>query len=118
MVDLLDAGGEVALRARLGQCTLAELKQIVSANKYDEEKETTRWRSTNKCIDLIVDCTQQQLEPGTGEAAGKCGFVDAVRTAFVPLCRRVTGDSSRSPSGSVSHTAGEGALRERFGVIR
>jgi hypothetical protein len=42
VVDLLDAGGEVALRARLGQCTLAELKQIVSANKYDEEKESGR----------------------------------------------------------------------------
>jgi len=62
VLDLLDAGGEVALRARLGQCTLAELKQIISANKYDEEKESARWRSANKLIDLIVACTQKQLE--------------------------------------------------------
>jgi len=62
VVDLLDAGGEVALRARLGQCTLVELKQIIRSNKYDEERESSRWRSTNKCIDLIVDRTQKRLE--------------------------------------------------------
>jgi hypothetical protein len=62
VVDLLDAGGEVALRARLGQCTLAELKQIVSANNYDEDRESARWRSTTKFVDLIVECAKQQLE--------------------------------------------------------
>jgi hypothetical protein len=62
VVDLLDAGGEVALRARLGQCTLAELKQIVSANNYDEERESTRWRSSSKFVNLIVECAKQQLE--------------------------------------------------------
>jgi hypothetical protein len=62
IVDLLDAGGEVALRARLGQCTLAELKQIVSANNYDEERESARWRSTSKFVNLIVECAKQQLE--------------------------------------------------------
>src|SRR5271166_2144492 len=59
VIDLLDAGGEVALRARLGECTLAELKQIIRSNKYDEEGESSRWRSTNKCIELIVDRTRQ-----------------------------------------------------------
>jgi hypothetical protein len=62
VVDLLDAGGEVALRARLGQCTLAELKQIVSANNYDGHRQSTRWRSTSKFVDLIVECARQQLE--------------------------------------------------------
>src|SRR5262245_20705594 len=33
VVDLLDAGGEDALRARLQQLTLAELKQIVAAHR-------------------------------------------------------------------------------------
>jgi hypothetical protein len=62
VVELLDAAGEVALRARLGQCTLAELKQIVSANNYDEERESTRWRSSSKFVTLIVECAKQQLE--------------------------------------------------------
>jgi hypothetical protein len=62
VVDLLDAGGEVALRARLGQCTLAELKQIVSANNYDEDSESARWRSTTKFVNLIVECAKRQLE--------------------------------------------------------
>ncbi len=62
VLDLLDAGGEVALRARLGECTLAELKQIIRSNKYDEDGESSRWRSTSKCVELIVDRTQQRLE--------------------------------------------------------
>jgi hypothetical protein len=62
VVDLLDSGGEGALRARLGQCTLAELKEIVRANSYDEQKETTRWRSTARFVDLIVECAKQRLE--------------------------------------------------------
>jgi hypothetical protein len=62
VVDLLDAGGEVTLRARLAECSLTELKQIVSANSYDPEKETIRWRSSNKFIDLIVRCAQRQFE--------------------------------------------------------
>ena len=62
VVDLLDAGGEDALRARLKESSLAELKQIVTANKYDEEKESARWRNTNKFIDLIVACAQKQLD--------------------------------------------------------
>jgi hypothetical protein len=62
VVDLLDMGGEVALRARLRQLSLAELKQIINRHNYDEAKETTRWRSANKCIDLIVNRTQQRLE--------------------------------------------------------
>ena len=62
VVDLLDVGGETALRARLHQLTVMELKQIINTHNYDEAKETTRWRSANKCIDLIVNRTQERLE--------------------------------------------------------
>ncbi|HLZ21332.1 MAG TPA: hypothetical protein VKQ30_04335 [Ktedonobacterales bacterium] len=62
VVDLLDAGGEDVLRARLRQMSLSELKQIVSMRQYDPEKETARWRSLNKFIDLIVDRASKQLE--------------------------------------------------------
>src|SRR5262245_38590613 len=62
VVDLLDAGGEDALRARLKQLTLADLKGLVAARKYDPGKETTRWRSPTKFIDLIVTRAHRQLE--------------------------------------------------------
>lgn len=62
VVDVLDAGGEATLRARLRQMSLSELKQVVSVRQYDPEKETTRWRSPNKFIDLIVDRANKQLE--------------------------------------------------------
>jgi hypothetical protein len=62
VVDLLDVGGEEALRARLRQLTLTELKQIVSARQYDPEKESARWRSPNNFIDLIVTHAHRQLE--------------------------------------------------------
>jgi hypothetical protein len=69
VVDLLDAGGEVALRARLGQCTLAELKQIVSANNYDDDRESARWRSSSKFVNLIVECAKQELTKQPASAA-------------------------------------------------
>ena len=62
VVDLLDLGGEQILRIRLQEMTLAELKQLVSANGYDPDKETARWRSQAKFIDLIVTRAQTQLE--------------------------------------------------------
>ena len=62
VVDLLDAGGEEVLRTRLRQMSLIDLKQIVSMRQYDPEKETARWRSPNKFIDLIVERASKQLE--------------------------------------------------------
>jgi hypothetical protein len=62
VVDMLDAGGEEALRARLMQMTLGELKQIVAARQYDPEKESTRWRSPAKFVELIVTRARKQLE--------------------------------------------------------
>jgi hypothetical protein len=62
VVDLLDMGGEDVLRARLKQMQLSELRQIIAMRKYDPEKESARWRSPNKLIDLIVTRAGQQLE--------------------------------------------------------
>jgi hypothetical protein len=62
VVDLLDSGGEDALRVRLHQLTLAELRQVVASNEYDPEKESARWRSPAKYIDLIVRKAKAQLE--------------------------------------------------------
>lgn len=62
VVDLLDLGGEKILRIRLQEMSLAELKQLVSANNYDPDKESARWRSAAKFIDLIVKRAEAQLE--------------------------------------------------------
>jgi hypothetical protein len=47
---------------RLHQLTLAELRQVVASNEYDPEKESARWRSPAKYIDLIVRKAKAQLE--------------------------------------------------------
>ena len=70
VVDLLDAGGEDTLRARLGQLTLSELKSIIAVRGYDPQQESTRWRSPNKLIALIVTGASQQLEQESGQASG------------------------------------------------
>ena len=62
VVDILDAGGEDALRARLSPLSLAELRGIVRANKYDPERESARWRSAARFVDLIVERAKTQLE--------------------------------------------------------
>jgi hypothetical protein len=62
VVDLLDSGGEDALRARLQQMTLAELKQLVTARHFDEENQSARWRSQAKFIELIIGKAKKQLE--------------------------------------------------------
>lgn len=62
VVDILDAGGEDALRARLSSLSLADLRAIVRANKYDPERESARWRSVARFADLIVERAKTQLE--------------------------------------------------------
>lgn len=62
VVDILDAGGEDALRARLSSLSLADLRGIVRANKYDPERESARWRSVARFVDLIVERAKVQLE--------------------------------------------------------
>ncbi|MEO7003700.1 MAG: hypothetical protein ABI068_17870 [Ktedonobacterales bacterium] len=60
-VELLDLGGEPTLRLRLREMALADLKALVARLDYDPEKESARWRSTAKFIDLIVTKAQKQL---------------------------------------------------------
>ncbi len=62
VVDILDAGGEDALRTRLSALSLADLRGIVRANKYDPERESARWRSAARFVDLIVEHAKVQLE--------------------------------------------------------
>ena len=61
-VDVLDTGGEDALRAHLATLDLAPLRAIVRAHGYDPERETTRWRSAPRFIDLIIEKAKIQLE--------------------------------------------------------
>ena len=62
VLDLLDAGGEAVLRARLQALQIAELREIIAAHHYDPEKQSGRWRSAARLIDLIVAQAQEQLE--------------------------------------------------------
>lgn len=62
VVDLLDAGGEDALRARLKALPIADLRALIAAYKYDPQKETARWRSVARLTDFIVTHAQQALE--------------------------------------------------------
>lgn len=62
VIDILDAGGEDALRARLSPLGLAELRALVRANSFDPERESARWRSAARFIDLIVERAKAQLE--------------------------------------------------------
>ncbi len=61
VVDLLDAGGEDTLRARLREFSLADLRGVIAARKYDPEKETARWRSVAKISDFIITHAQAEL---------------------------------------------------------
>lgn len=70
VVDLLDAGGEDALRARLDQLSLSELKSIVAVRGYDPDKETARWRSPKKLVELIVSRAGAQLEKEVAQSSG------------------------------------------------
>lgn len=62
VVDLLDAGGEETLRARLQQLSIAELRAIIAERKYDPAKETSRWRSVTRFVDFIVAHAQADLD--------------------------------------------------------
>lgn len=62
VIDLLDAGGVDALRARLRELPLADLRAVIAARKYDPDKETARWRSVAKFSDFIVAHAEAELE--------------------------------------------------------
>lgn len=62
VIDLLDAGGEDALRARLREMPVADLRAIIAAHNFDPQKDTARWRSVAKFVDFIVTHAQEELE--------------------------------------------------------
>jgi hypothetical protein len=62
VIDLLDAGGEDTLRARLQVLPLADLRALIAACKYDPDKETARWRSVARLTDFIIAHAQRDLE--------------------------------------------------------
>jgi hypothetical protein len=61
LLDLLEAGGEDALRARMAQLSVAELHQIIEIHNYDPRRETSRWRSTRKLVEYIVASASAEL---------------------------------------------------------
>lgn len=61
LLDLLEAGGAEALRARLRGLPLAELRQIIAMRGYDPEKQAARTRSANKLIEVIVARAEEEL---------------------------------------------------------
>jgi hypothetical protein len=66
LLDLLEAGGEDALRARMAQLSVAELHQIIEIHGYDPKRETSRWRSTRKLIEHIVASAATELNRENG----------------------------------------------------
>ena len=62
VIDLLDAGGTDALRARLRELSLADLRGVIAAQNFDPDKETARWRSIAKISDFIVSHAQEELD--------------------------------------------------------
>ncbi|HEX8727139.1 MAG TPA: hypothetical protein VF739_00865 [Ktedonobacterales bacterium] len=77
VIDILDAGGEDALRARLSPLGLAELRALVRANTFDPERESARWRSAARFIDLIVARAKVQLEQEQKTSAATKSMAEA-----------------------------------------
>ncbi|HEV8191749.1 MAG TPA: hypothetical protein VGP82_09735 [Ktedonobacterales bacterium] len=69
VLELLDAGGEAVLRMRLQSLQVAELRAIIAAHQYDPEKQSARWRSAARLIDLIVARALEQLEAEDADPA-------------------------------------------------
>jgi hypothetical protein len=61
LLDLLEAGGEEALRARMAQMRVAELHEIIEIHNYDPKHETSRWRSPRRLMDHIVTSATAEL---------------------------------------------------------
>ena len=62
LFDIMEAGGADLLRARMGQMTVPQLKQIIAVRAYDPEKTTARWRSSTRFVDLIAAKASEQWE--------------------------------------------------------
>lgn len=61
-VDVLDSGGEDALRAHLRTLDIPSMRAIIRAQAYDPERETPRWRNAARFVNLIVEKAKVQLE--------------------------------------------------------
>jgi hypothetical protein len=75
LLDLLEAGGEEALQARMAQMSIAELRQIIATHDYDPKRETTRWRSPRRLIEHIIahataELNAENAPPGQPALAG------------------------------------------------
>jgi hypothetical protein len=62
LLDLLEAGGEEALRARLQGLGVRELHQVIAQHGFDRDKTTARWRSVDRLIELIVGQVRAHLD--------------------------------------------------------
>ncbi len=62
LLDLLEVGGDEALRARLQSLSVAELRQIIATHHYDPGNASARVRSPAKLIDIIIIKARAQLE--------------------------------------------------------
>jgi len=68
LLDLLEVGGDEALRARLQSLSVVELRHMIAAHRYDPENASARVRSPAKLIDLIITKARAQLEAESASA--------------------------------------------------
>lgn len=62
------AEGEAALRARLGELSLDQLKDVVAEHGMDPSKLAMRWKTPGRLVDLIVTTVRDRS--GKGDAFG------------------------------------------------
>jgi hypothetical protein len=58
------AEGEPTLRARLGELSVDQLKDIVAEHGMDPSKLAMRWKTPGKLIDLIATTVRDRAEKG------------------------------------------------------
>lgn len=56
--------GEPALRARLGELSVDQLKDVVAEHGMDPSKLAMRWKTPGKLIDLIAPTVRDRSEKG------------------------------------------------------
>jgi hypothetical protein len=56
--------GEGALRARLGELTLDQLKDVVAEHGMDPSKLAMKWKKPERLVELIVATVRERMEKG------------------------------------------------------
>lgn len=56
--------GEGALRARLGELSLDQLKDIVAEHGMDPSKLAMKWKKPERVADLVVSTVRERMEKG------------------------------------------------------